>query len=91
MNTFLERVHDPDCPENAGMPKRKAYASDISRDRFAEIEPLLRGVRRRTKPTTVDLYEVFCAVLYLLRTGCQWRFLPSDFFKWQSVSARFSK
>ncbi|MGL4190117.1 MAG: hypothetical protein ACRCTM_14715, partial [Sphaerotilus sulfidivorans] len=49
-NFFLERVHDPDCPENAGMPTRKSYASDISRERFAEIEPLLRGVRRRTKP-----------------------------------------
>ena len=21
----------------------------------------------------MDAYEVFCAVLYLLRTGCQWR------------------
>lgn len=51
--------------------KRKKYASDISREQFAEIEPLLRSVRRATKPTTVDLYEVFCAVLYLLRTGCQ--------------------
>ena len=30
-------------------------------------------MRRRTKPTMVDQYEVFCAVLYLLRTGCQWR------------------
>ena len=67
------------------MPTRKAYASDISRERFAEIEPLLRGVRRRTKPTTVDLYEVFCAVLYLLRTGCQWRALPSDYPKWRTV------
>ena len=73
------------------MPKRKAYASDISRERFAEIEPLLRGVRRRTKPTTVDLYEVFCAVLYLLRTGCQWRFLPADFPKWSTVYAWWRK
>ncbi|GKQ56694.1 transposase [Sphaerotilus sp. FB-3] len=73
------------------MPTRKAYASDISRERFAEIEPLLRGVRRRTKPTTVDLYEVFCAVLYLLRTGCQWRFLPADFPKWSTVYAWWRK
>ena len=56
---------------------REKYASDISPKQFAEIEPLLRSVRRVTKPTTVDLYEVFRAVLYLLRTGCQWRFLPS--------------
>lgn len=71
--------------------KRKPYVRGISREKFAEIEPLLRCVRQRTKPTKMGLYEVLFAVLYLLRTGCQWRFLPSDFFKWQSVSARFSK
>lgn len=71
--------------------KRKPYTSDISRENFAEIEPLLRSVRHRTKPTRVDLYEVFCAVLYLLRTGCQWRFLPSEFPKGQSVYAYFAK
>jgi transposase len=48
-------------------------------------------VRRRTKPTTVDLHEVFCAVLYLLRTGCQWRFLPADFPKRTTVYAWWRK
>lgn len=71
--------------------KRKPYASDISREKFAEIEPLLRSVRRNTKPATVDLHEVFCAVLYLLRTGCQWRFLPPEFPKWQTVYAYWRK
>lgn len=76
-------------PETTGM--RKKYASDIRREKFEEIVPLLQGVRRRTKPTTIDQYEVFCALLYLLRTGCQWRFLPSEFPKWQTVYAYFSK
>ena len=71
--------------------RREPYASDISAEKFAEIEPLLRSVRRRTKPTTVDLHEVFCAVLYVLRTGCQWRFLPSEWPKWQTVYAYFAK
>lgn len=71
--------------------KRKNYASDISREKFADIEPLLSSVRRRTKPTTVDQYEVFCAVLYVLRTGCQWRFLPSEWPKWQTVYSYFAK
>lgn len=71
--------------------KRKQYASDISPERFAEIELLLRSVRRRTKPTQVDIYEVFCAVLYVLRTGCQWRFLPSEWPKWQTVYSYFAK
>lgn len=70
---------------------RKKYASDISREKFEEILPLLQSVRRRTKPTTVDLYEVFCAVLYLLRSGCQWRMLPRDFPKWRTVHSYFAK
>jgi len=39
----------------------------------------------------VDLYEVWCAVLYVLRTGCQWRALPRDFPKWSTVYAYFAK
>ena len=64
---------------------RKSYPSDISREQFAVIKPLLESARRKTAPRTVDLYEAFCAVLYLLRTGCQWRALPSDFPKWRTV------
>ncbi len=71
--------------------KRQKYASDISVEKFAEIESLLRSVRRSTKPTELNLYEVFCAVLYLLRTGCQWRYLPPQFPKWQSVYAYWRK
>ena len=42
-----------------------SYPSDISREQFARILPTLESVRRRTKPRTVDLYDVFCGVLYL--------------------------
>ena len=64
---------------------RKIYPSDISREQFENIRLLLESARKKTAPRTVDLYEVFCAVLYLLRTGCQWRALPSDFPKWRTV------
>jgi hypothetical protein len=70
---------------------RKAYPSDISREQFESIRPLLEGVRKKTKPRAVDLYEVFCGVLYLLKSGCQWRMLPSDFPKWRTVYAYFEK
>lgn len=56
--------------------RERDYPSDISRERFNEILPLLESVRKRTKPRKVDLYEVFRAVLYLLKSGCQWRMLP---------------
>jgi transposase len=61
------------------MKQRKPYPSDISPEQFAQIRPLLESVRKHTKPTTVDLYEVFNALLYLLKSGCQWRMLPEGF------------
>nr|OAI74254.1 transposase [Ralstonia solanacearum] len=71
--------------------RKKTYPSDMSRERFEQIRPLLEQARKKTKPRSVDLYEVWCAVLYLLRTGCQWRALPSDFPKWRTVHSYFAK
>lgn len=51
--------------------------SDISREQFELIRPLLEGVRKKTRPREVDLYEVFCALLYLLKSGCQYPQIPS--------------
>ena len=70
---------------------RKRYPSDISKEAFEEIKPLLESVRKQTKPRTVDLYEVFCGVLYLLKSGCQWRMLPSEYPKWRTVHSYFAK
>jgi transposase len=70
---------------------RKSYSSDISREAFEHIRPVLESVRKRTKPRTVDLYEVFCAVLYLLKSGCQWRMLPEAFPKRRTVHSYFAK
>jgi transposase len=68
---------------------RKEYPSDISRKQFEEIRPLLESARKKTRPREIDLYELFCAVLYILKSACQWRMLPRDFPKWQSVYAYF--
>jgi len=65
--------------------------SDNSRAQFELVRPLLEGVRKRTKPRTVDLYEVFNGVLYLLKSGCQWRMLPEGFPKWRTVHSYFAK
>ncbi len=61
----------------------------ISKEQFKKIEPLLLSAKKKTRPRQLDLYDVFCAVLYLLKSGCQWRMLPSDFPDWQSVYAYF--
>src|SRR5674476_431203 len=68
---------------------RKQYPSDISREQFERIRPLLESARQQTRPRTIDLYDAFCGVLYVLKSGCQWRSLPGDFPKWRSVHAYF--
>jgi len=68
---------------------RNSYPSDISREQFDKIKPLLEGVRKKTRPREIDLYDAFCAVLYLLKSGCQWRMIPRDYPKWRSVHAYF--
>lgn len=61
---------------------KKAYSSDISRTQFTPpFLPLLESARNRTAPRKVDLYDLFCAILYLLRNGCAWRALLGDFSK----------
>ena len=66
------------------------YPSDISREQFELIREELEQAKRRTRPRKYDLYDIFCAVLYVLRGGIQWRMLPCDFPKWQLVYYYFS-
>jgi len=73
------------------LQNKNKYPSDISRRQFELIRKDLENVRKRTKPRTVDLYEVFCALLYVLKSGCQWRMLPSDFPKWRTVYEYYRK
>ena len=68
---------------------RKCYPSDISKEQFKKIEPMLLAARKITRPRKHNLYDIFCAVLYLLKSGCQWRMIPSDFPEWQNVYAYF--
>lgn len=71
--------------------QRKGYPSDISKADFARILPHLEQLKKRTRPRTVDLYEVFCALLYVLKSGCQWRMLPSDFPKWRTAYSYYQQ
>jgi transposase len=50
---------------------------------------MLESARKITHPRTNDLYDIFCAVLYLLKEGCRWRSLPHDFPNWKNVYKHF--
>lgn len=64
---------------------RKSYPSDVTREQFDIIAKDLETVKKSTRPRKIDLYEIFCAILYLLKNGCTWRALPHDFPSWKIV------
>ncbi len=57
------------------------YPSDITREQFEVIRAELESAKKTTKPRDIDLYDIFCAILYLIKGGIQWRMMPSDFPK----------
>jgi transposase len=62
---------------------RKPYPSDISREQFEVIRHILETAKQSTRPREIDIYDIFCAILYRKREGCRWRSLPHDFPKWE--------
>jgi len=71
--------------------RRQRYTSDLTRKQFKRIEPLLPACKAGGRPRKVDLYEVMCAILYVLQNGCTWRNLPHDFPAWQTVYGYFRR
>jgi putative transposase len=70
--------------------KRKPYPSDLTDEQWARLAPHLPKAQPRGAPRRVDLREILNALLYLSRSGCQWRMLPHDLPPWETVYAYFS-
>ena len=67
-----------------GTPSRR-YPTDLTDAQWAIIEPLFPKRAGPGRPRELELREVINAILYLTRTGCQWRMLPQDFGPWPTV------
>jgi putative transposase len=59
--------------------KRKAYPSDVTDAEWQVLAPLLPPTKTRGRRRRVNLREIVDAIFYVLRTGCQWDYLPHDF------------
>ena len=64
------------------------YSTNLTDKQWQFIEKTVNTQKRRRK---YSIRGIFDAILYLLKTGCQWRMLPSNFAPWQSVYYYFSK
>ena len=69
----------------ATLAPEQVYPTDLTDAQWALIAPLLAKARGPGHPQEVSLRLSVNAVLYLLRTGCQWRMLPKDFPNWNTV------
>ncbi|HEY0406601.1 MAG TPA: IS5 family transposase [Pyrinomonadaceae bacterium] len=65
--------------------QNQTYPSDLTDSQWHLIKGLLPSPKSRGRPRTLDLRQVINAILYVLVGGIQWRMLPRDFPKWQSV------
>ena len=54
------------------------YPSDLTDEEWAHIEPLIPPAKPGGGKRRVDMREVVNGVMYILSTGCQWRYIPKD-------------
>jgi len=64
---------------------RKSYPSDVSDAEWEFLVPYLTLMRATAPQRESALRDQFDALRYVVKTGCQWDFLPHDFPPWTAV------
>jgi putative transposase len=71
------------------------YPSDLTDKQWKLLAPhLVKPMpvnRRRGRHPKQDFRTAVSGILYVMKTGCQWRFLPKDFPPWQTVYGCFRR
>ncbi|HMH96135.1 MAG TPA: IS5 family transposase [Bradyrhizobium sp.] len=67
------------------------YPSDLTDAEWQHIGPLLPPAKRGGGKRTVDMREVVNGLMYVLSTGCQWRYIPKDLPPRSTVHDYFSR
>ena len=68
------------------------YDTDLTDNQWEIIEPVfLANVGNYGNRAKWDRRELLNAVLYLVKTGCQWRMLPKDFPPYKTVYSFFRR
>ena len=64
---------------------RPCYPTDLSDAEWAILAPLIPAPLPGGRPPRHARREIVNGILYVLRTGCQWRALPHDLPPWGTV------
>lgn len=62
-----------------------AYSSSLTDEQWELLASQLPAPKPTGRPRTVDLHQVFNAILYVLTTSCAWYLLPKDFPPYSTV------
>jgi transposase len=73
------------------MSRVSCYPSDLTDAEWELVEPLLPRPGEGGRPEKHPRRQVVDAILYVVRTGCSWRQLPTDFPPWQTVYWYFAR
>jgi transposase len=71
--------------------RERRYPSDLTDAQWEIIEPMLPLPKWLGRPFKHDRRDIVDAILYVVRTGCAWRYLPVDFPPWQTVYGHFKQ
>lgn len=67
------------------------YPSDLTDREWEIMKDLIPDAKPGGRPRKYNKRKLLEAILYVLRTGCQWRMLPKDFPPWQLVYHYFQR
>ena len=73
------------------MQTKKLYPTDLTDSQWNLIKEILPEPARTGRPRELELRQIVNAILYLVRSGIQWRMMPREYPKWQSVYYYFQK
>jgi transposase len=54
------------------------YPSDLTDEEWALVEPLIPPAKWGGRKREVNVREIVNGIMYVLSTGCQWRYVPKD-------------
>jgi putative transposase len=65
------------------------YPTDMTDRQWHCIKDLIPAAKPGGRPRSLDMRQVINAMLYIVVSGIQWRMLPKQYPKWQSVDYYF--
>src|SRR3954469_3273695 len=73
--------------------ERPAYPTDLTDAQWEMIQSMLPKAKngRTGRPPKYPRREIWNAIFYQARTGCQWRYLPHDLPPWELVFEHFCR